>query len=145
MLHVMCGTRFMEDVLSNSTSIAHDEEMLTRWSSSNVCLGELDGIQLLFLQGCEAARPVRRIGPLGSLSFPDEMELDDGESLLKLITMLLDANVASVIVSLWKIPDVDRIPFLLDFYERLLRGDSRRQALAGAQACAGLSCYVLYG
>jgi CHAT domain-containing protein len=92
---------------------ASDDGILTALEVSNL---NLQNTELVALSGCETA--------LGATS--------DGEGLLGLRRALFHAGVASTLISVWKVPDIETSALMVDFYHRWLEGSRKSAALRAA-------------
>ena len=78
---------------------------------------DLSGTKLVVLSACDTG--LGHIDPL--------------EGVLGLQRAFKQAGVESILMTLWKIPDSTTAMFMEKFYERLLAGDTVRQAVKAAQ------------
>jgi CHAT domain-containing protein len=60
-------------------------------------------------------------------------EIQFGEGVLGLRRAFVLAGTRRLVMSLWKVPDAQTKELMIDFYQRILRGDGVAQALRGAQ------------
>jgi CHAT domain-containing protein/tetratricopeptide (TPR) repeat protein len=79
---------------------------------------ELEGTELVTLSACESG--------LGSLR--------DGEGVYGLQRAMVVAGARATLLSLWKVDDAATATFMQAYYSRLLRGESRADALTRTQA-----------
>jgi CHAT domain-containing protein len=60
-------------------------------------------------------------------------EVRTGEGVLGLCRAFVVAGARTLVVSLWKVPDEQTQELMIDFYQRILRGEGRAEALRQAQ------------
>jgi CHAT domain-containing protein len=78
---------------------------------------DLDGTELVVLSACDSG--------LG--------DVHPGEGVLGLRRAFLHAGARTLVMSLWKVPDRETKEIMVDFYERLIAGAGRAEALRQAQ------------
>lgn len=97
------------------------------WVRLEEVVPSLDGLELLFLAGCETG-----------------IEIDDGDGPGgNLVQPWRRAGAQSVISTLWRIEDRASEHIALGFYSRLVVGEGRAAALAGAQRDALVSAHSI--
>ncbi len=60
-------------------------------------------------------------------------DIHAGEGVFGLRRAFVLAGAKTLVMSLWKVPDQQTQELMVDFYERILRGEGRAEALRGAQ------------
>jgi CHAT domain-containing protein len=86
-------------------------------SAEEVANLDLSGTQLVTLSACETG--------LG--------EIHNGEGVIGLRRAFVLAGARSVLMSLWKVDDEETLKLMLSFYQAVLRGESKSEALRAAQ------------
>jgi CHAT domain-containing protein len=92
----------------------HDDGILT---AAEVAQMDLHGTQLVVLSACETG-----VG-----------EVQNGEGVYGLRRALMLAGAQTQVTSLWKVPDAATKDLMVEYYQRLIRGDGRSAALREAQ------------
>lgn len=86
-------------------------------TAEEVLVLELSGTELVTLSACETG--------LG--------DIQRAEGVTGLARAFLLAGARAVLVSMWRVPDLETKELMIDFYGRLLAGESRAQALRQSQ------------